>query len=127
MSKGTPSLHSLVHRGRSLLKTILFCLRVMTISEYFPNKSQMNDETPQICKNDSFRGALSPRGKPFCLRVLLLLTFFILMFVKLRSRSRSGEGQVRVRKVKETKVLDLSYTLFLVFTTHPSTGTLFWL
>ena len=62
MSKGTPSLHSLVHRGWSLLKTILFCLRVMTISEYFPNESEMNDETPQICKNDSFRGALSPRG-----------------------------------------------------------------
>ena len=35
--------------------------------------------------------------------------------VKLRSRSRSGEGQVRVRKVKE---LDLSYTLFSVFTLH---------
>ena len=34
-------------------------------------------------------------------------------------RSRSGEGQVRVRKVKETKDLDLSYTLFLVFTLHP--------
>ena len=39
--------------------------------------------------------------------------------VKLRSRSRSGEGQVKVRKVKETKDLDLSYTIFLVFTTHP--------
>ena len=39
--------------------------------------------------------------------------------VKLRSRSRSGEGQSRVRKVKETKDLDLSYTLFLVFTQIP--------
>ena len=46
--------------------------------------------------------------------------------VKLRSRSRSCEGQVRVRKVKETKDLDLSYTLFLVFTTlHPPTQTFF--
>ena len=35
------------------------------------------------------------------------------LIVKLRSRFRSGEGQVRVRKVKETKDLDLSYTLFL--------------
>ena len=40
------------------------------------------------------------------------------IIVKLRSRSRSGEGQVRVRKVKETKDLDLRYTIFLVFTTH---------
>ena len=46
--------------------------------------------------------------------------------VKLRSRSRLGEGQVRVRKVKETKDLDLRYTIFLVFSTHPP-GTLFWL
>ena len=42
--------------------------------------------------------------------------------VKLRSRSRSGEGQVRVRKVKETKDLDLRYTIFLVFT-HPPPST----
>ena len=42
------------------------------------------------------------------------------IIVKLRSRSRLGEGHVRVRKVKETKDLDLSYTIFLVFTTlHP--------
>ena len=43
------------------------------------------------------------------------------IIVKLRSRSRSGEGQVRVMKVKEPKDLDLRYTLFLVFTTHPPT------
>ena len=60
----------------------------------------------------------------------LLLVLSFLMFdmthdiVKLRSRSRSCEGQVRVRKVKETKDLDLSYTLFLVFT-HPPTGNSF--
>ena len=52
-----------------------------------------------------------------------LLLVCIREIVKLRSRSRSGEGQVRVRKVKETKDLDLRYTLFLVFTTtithHP--------
>ena len=71
MSEGTPSLPSFVDRGRSLLKTIMFWLRVMTISECFPNKSQMNDETPLICKNISFRGALFPRGKPICLRVHL--------------------------------------------------------
>ena len=40
--------------------------------------------------------------------------------VKLRSRSRSGEGQVRVRKVKETKDLDLSYTMFLAAKTQPN-------
>ena len=40
----------------------------------------------------------------------------------LRSRSRSGEGQVRVRKVKETKDLDLRYTIFLVFTTTKQTS-----
>ncbi len=51
--------------------------------------------------------------------------FVLLLVVKLRSRSRLGEGQVRVRKVKETKDLDLSYTLFLVFTTHPPTGNSF--
>ena len=42
-----------------------------------------------------------------------------LLFVVVKLRSRSGEGQMRVRKVKETKDLDLSYTLFLVFTLHP--------
>ena len=44
------------------------------------------------------------------------------IIVKLRSRSRYGEGQVRVRKVKETKDLDLRYTIFLVFT-HPPPST----
>ena len=47
----------------------------------------------------------------------LFYMYAIIIIVKLRSRS--GEGQVRVRKVKETKDLDLRYTLFLVFTTHP--------
>ena len=56
-----------------------------------------------------------------------LLLVCIREIVKLRSRSRSGEGQVRVRKVKETKDLDLRYTLFLVFTTttHPPPQTFF--
>ena len=54
---------------------------------------------------------------------------WIIVIVKLRSRSRSDEGQVRVRKVKETKDLDLRYTLFLVFTTtlHPPPETFSWL
>ena len=76
MSEGTPLLHFQVDRGRSLLITILFCLRVMTISEYFPNKFQMNYETPLSCNNKSFRGTPSAIGKLNCLRVLLLLTYF---------------------------------------------------
>ena len=68
MSEGTPLLHFQVDRGRSLLITILFCLRVMTISEYFPNKSQKNYETPLSCKNKSFRGTPSAIGKLNCLR-----------------------------------------------------------
>ena len=52
----------------------------------------------------------------------------MIKIVKLRSRSRLVEGQVRVRKVKETKDLDLSYTLFLVFTHPPTAHKLFsWL
>ena len=46
-----------------LLITRLFYLRVMVISEYFPNKSQMNYETPLIFKNDSYRGALAFLGE----------------------------------------------------------------
>ena len=37
MSDGTPSLHSLVDRGRSLLKTLLFCLRVNDNLRIFSN------------------------------------------------------------------------------------------
>ena len=85
MSEGTPLLHFLVDRGRSLLITILFCLRVMTISEYFPNKFQMNYETPLSCNNKSFRGTPSAIGKLNCLRVLLLLTYFIFIFIQLFS------------------------------------------
>ena len=80
MSEGTPLLHFQVDRGRSLLITILFCLRVMTISEYFPNKFQMNYETPLSCNNKSFRGTPSAIGKLNCLRVLLLLTYFSFLF-----------------------------------------------
>ena len=48
------------------------------------------------------------------IKVIFHINFII---VKLRSRSRSDECQVRVGKVKETKDLDLRYTIFLVFTT----------
>ena len=46
-----------------LLITRLFYLRVMVISEYFPNKSQMNYKTPLVLKNDSYRGALAFWGE----------------------------------------------------------------
>ena len=63
--------------------------------------------------------------KVYFLEVLSVLA----KIVTLRSRSRLVEGQMRVRKVKETKDLDLSYTLFLVFTHHHHhpPHTFFWL
>ena len=56
--RGYPSILFLYMTEGDLLITRLFYLRVMAIAEYFPNKTQMNYETPLFFKNDSFRGAL---------------------------------------------------------------------
>ena len=56
--RGYPSILFLYMTEGDLLITRLFYLRVMAIAEYFPNKTQMNSETPLFFKNDSFRGAL---------------------------------------------------------------------
>ena len=56
--RGYPSILFLYMTEGDLLITRLFYLRVMAIAEYFPNRTQMNYETPLFFKNDSFRGAL---------------------------------------------------------------------
>ena len=60
---GYPLISFLYMTKGDLLITRLFYLRVMVIAEYFPNKSQMNYETPLIFKNDSYRGALAFWGE----------------------------------------------------------------